>query len=319
MTINRRTAVRALGTALASAALAGRAAAEPEWTIEETPVDGALYDVAYADGNAYAVGQEGVVLERTGEGWQKVTDGGVSGDGRDLLCVDVTDDGDRLWFAGSSGAIGEYETATGSINDRGEPEDNTNNFLDIAATGEAGDANIYAADGSGGISYNFDNGQSGEWNSVGVGQGNGFPGIDFYDVRSGHVVNTNASVFETTDGSTYERIGVPDADNSLYGIDSDGSNDVWAVGGGGTVQRYTGRWERTNLGNLTLRDVDVEDGAGYTVGESGRVFEYTGTWEEDTTETEQNLRGLALGAPNVAVGDSGTVIVKDNPGGILPV
>ena len=99
MMVNRRTAIKAVGTAFASATLVGRAAAEAEWRTEKTPTDGALYDVAYAggdatnDGSAYAVGQDGVVLERTEEGWEKVTDGGVTGDGRDLLCADVTDDG----------------------------------------------------------------------------------------------------------------------------------------------------------------------------------------------------------------------------------
>ena len=321
MMVNRRTAIKAVGTAFASAALVGRAAAEAEWRTEKTPTDGTLHDVAYAggdaatDGSVYAVGQDGVVLERTEERWEKVTDGGVTGDGRDLLGADVTDDGDRLWFAGSSGAIGEYDVATGSLVDHSAPEDNTNNFMDIAVTGESGEANVYAADGSGGISYSFYNGKSGTWNSVGVGQGDGFPGIDFYDDRSGHVVNTNAGVFETDDGTTYERIGIPDTDNSLYGIDSDGSDDVWAGGGGGTVQRYTGAWRRTDLGNLALRDIEIEDESGYTVGESGRVFEYAGgSWNEDTTDTEQNLQGLVLGSPNVAVGASGTAIIKEVPG-----
>ena len=126
------------------------------------------------------------------------------------LGADVTDDGERLWFAGASGAIGEHDVTTGNINDRGEPEDNTGNFNDIAVTGESGEANVYVADDSGSISYSFNNGRSGTWDSVGVGQGDGFPAIDFYDERSGHVLNTNASVFETDDGTTYERIGIPD-------------------------------------------------------------------------------------------------------------
>ena len=320
MMINRRTAIKAAGTAFVSATLAGRAAAEAEWRTEETPTDGSLYDVAYAggdastDGNAYAVGQEGVILERTERGWEKVADGGVTGDGRNLLSVDVTDDGERLWFAGASGAIGEYDVATGNINDRGEPQDNTNNFKSIAVTGESGEANVYAADGSGSISYSFNNGRSGTYDSAAPGQGGGFPGIDFYDDRSGHVLNTNASVFETDDGTTYVRIGIPDTDNSLYGIDSDGSDDVWAVGGGGSVWRYNGAWRRTNIGNLSLRDIEIEDESGYTVGESGRVFEYAaGSWNEDTTDTGQNLKGLALGSPNVAVGASGIAIVNDVP------
>ncbi|PSQ43282.1 hypothetical protein BRD14_03345, partial [Halobacteriales archaeon SW_5_68_122] len=102
---------------------------------------------------------------------------------------------------------------------------------------------------------------------------------------------------------------------SLYGIDSDGSDDVWAVGGGGSVWRYNGAWRRTDIGNLTLRDIEIEDESGYTVGESGRVFEYAaGSWNEDTTDTGQNLKGLVLGSPNVAVGASGIAIVKEVPG-----
>ena len=124
MMVNRRAALKAVGTAFVSATLAGRAAAEAEWRTEKTPADGTLHDVVYAggdasnDGSAYAVGQDGVVLERTEQRWEKVTDGGVTGDGRDLYGADVTDDGERLWFAGASGAIGEYDVTTGNINDR---------------------------------------------------------------------------------------------------------------------------------------------------------------------------------------------------------
>jgi len=316
--ISRRSALRTVGTVLVSAAVAGRAAAEPEWTVEETPTENTLHDVVYTSDGAYAVGDDGLILERADEGWRKVTDGGVSGNGNNLRGAGVTDDGDRLWVVGASGAVGEFDPASGSLTNRSAPQDNTNNFLDIAVTGEAGDADVYVADASGIVSYSFENGQSETWESVQVGQGYALPGIDLYDARSGHTVNTNASAFETTDGSTYERTGVPDANDSLYGIDSDGSSDVWAVGGGGTVQRYTGRWERTDLGDATLRDIDIEDGSGYAVGNSGQVFEYTGTWEEETTETGQNLDGLALGSPHVAVGAGGTVVAKENPGGILP-
>ena len=107
-TASRRVALKTAG-ALCAAAAVPTAAATTEWTVEKAPTDGALYDVAYASDGAYAVGQDGIVLERTEKGWRKVTDGGVTGDGRDLLCADVTDDGDRLWFAGSSGAVGEYD------------------------------------------------------------------------------------------------------------------------------------------------------------------------------------------------------------------
>ena len=57
------------------------------------------------------------------------------------------------------------------------------------------------------------------------------------------------------------------------------------------------------------RDVEIGGGAGYAVSESGQVFEYgAGGWNEETTETGQNLRAVETGDPNVAVGDSSTVI-----------
>ncbi|RXK51850.1 hypothetical protein EAF64_04235 [Halorientalis pallida] len=62
----------------------------------------------------------------------------------------MTDDGERLWFVGSSGAIGEYDVATGSLTSRAAPMDVTNNFNDVAVTGEAGEANVYVAGGAGG-------------------------------------------------------------------------------------------------------------------------------------------------------------------------
>ena len=306
-TASRRAVLKTAGSLCAAAAVP-TATAATKWTVEKAPTDGALYDVAYASDGAYAVGQDGVVLERTEKGWRKVTDGGVTGDGRDLLCADVTDDGDRLWFAGASGAVGEYDVRTGGIDDHGSPQDNTNNFLDIAVTGQGGEANVYVADGSGIVSYSFENGQSGKWNSVQVGQGDALTGIDFYDAKSGHVVNTNGSAFDTTDGSSYDRIGVPDANESFYGLDSDGATDVRVAAGGGVVYRYDGEWSSTTIANATLRDIEVDGEDGYAVGESGRVFRYDGDWSEESTETGQNLRAVDRGSPNVAVGDSSTVI-----------
>ncbi|WP_254839131.1 hypothetical protein [Natronomonas marina] len=305
----RRTVLKTIGAVGAAAAAPAVSAMPAEWTVEETPTDGDLHDVAYTSEGAYAVGNNGVVLERTQEGWRKVTDGGVTGDGRDLYGADVTDDGDRLWFVGASGAVGEYNVRTGNINDHGSPQDNTNNFLDVAVTGQAGEANVYVADGSGIVSYSFENGESGEWNSVGVGQGYALAGIDFYDVTSGHVINTNGNVFATIDGTSFDKIGIADSNGSFYGVDSDGPQDVWVAASGGVVYRYDGAWTKTVLGDPTLRDIDVADGTGYAVGESGHVFEYAGgAWTEETTETGQNLRAVDQGDPNVSVGDSSTVI-----------
>jgi hypothetical protein len=182
-------------------------------------------------------------------------------------------------------------------------------LLDVAVTGEADDANVYVADASGIVSYSFENGESGEWNSVQVGQGYALAGIDFHGAKSGHIVNTNGNAFATDDGTAWDKIGVADSNGSFYGVDSDGPNDVWVAADGGVVFRYDGASTKTSLGDPSLRDIEVDGGLGYTVGESGRVFEYSGSaWNEETTETGQNLRAVATGDPAVAVGDSSTVI-----------
>ena len=95
----------------------------------------------------------------------------VSGDGRDRYGADVTDDGERVWFVSVSGVVGEYDPATGNIENRGEQPDDTENFLDVAATGDAGEANVYVATEAGSVNYSFENGRCGTGNSASVGPG----------------------------------------------------------------------------------------------------------------------------------------------------
>ncbi|PSP94286.1 hypothetical protein BRC84_04345 [Halobacteriales archaeon QS_1_68_44] len=69
------------------------------------------------------------------------------------------------------------------------------------------------------------------------------------------------------------------------------------------------RGDADGRGDLRHRRRDIEISDGYAAGESGQVFEHdVGNWNEETTETGRNLRAVETGGPNVAVGDSGTVI-----------
>jgi photosystem II stability/assembly factor-like uncharacterized protein len=58
--------------AMAVPATGVAAASEDGWTVAKTPVDSRLHDVAYTASSAYAVGDGGVVIERTDGGWEKV-------------------------------------------------------------------------------------------------------------------------------------------------------------------------------------------------------------------------------------------------------
>ena len=314
----RRTVLKGLGAAVATAAVPAaattRAAAAEEWTIAKTPVDTTLHDVVDTTADAHAVGGGGVVLRRTADEWETALDGGPTGNGNDLYGADVTDDGRRVWFAGASGAIGEYDVEADVLYDHSAPNDVTNNFNDVSVAGAAGDANVYVAGDSGSIYYSFENGATGTWDGVTPGSGSNINAVDVHDSRSGHAVDGNTTVFETTDGLTWEKRGVADADSDFYAVDSDGSDQVWIAGGNGTIyRRDDAAWVRSDAGDASLRDIEVGDDGemGIAVGSGGAVRTFTdGRWTVSESPTGANLKALLRGDPDIAVGAGGVVIER---------
>jgi hypothetical protein len=309
----RRSFLKGAGASIAAAAVpAGVASADHGWTVAKTPVDATLHDVAHTDTNAHAVGGGGVVLERASEGWQTVISGGPTGNGNNLYGASVTDDGERLWFVGASGAIGEYDVTTGNLVDRSAPNDHTSNFNGVAVTGPAGDADVYVADDSGAIHYSFENGESGTWEYATPGSGSALPAIEFHDTRAGHAIDTNGRVFATDDGVTWEAIGLEDADVTFYGLDSDAEDDVTVSGGNASVFEYDGsRWTPESLGEATLYDIETGGGDGYAVGSGGAVFERSGEdWSQNQTPSGQNLSAVAVGDTDITVGAGGLVMER---------
>lgn len=290
----------------------GIVAADEGWTVAKTPVDSTLYDVASTSTNAHAVGDGGVVIERTDAGWETVLRGGPTGNGNDLYGAAVSDDGERLWVVGASGAIGEYDVVTGNLVDRSAPNDHTSNFNDVAVTGPAGDADVYVADDSGAIHYSFDNGKEGTWEYEVPGSGAGLPAIEFYGTRAGHVIDTNGRVFATDDGVTWEAIGIEDADVTFYGLDSDAADDVRVSGGNASVFTYDGsQWVPESLGDADLVDIETAGGDGYAVGSGGVVFERSGNeWARNDTPTGENLNAVVTDGTDLVVGAGGLVLER---------
>jgi hypothetical protein len=306
---------RASTVLVALALVAPAAASGGTWAQRTVETDSDLHDVEATAEGLYAVGGSGVVAERTVQDgevvYATILQGGASGDGNDLYGSDVTDDGERLWFVGASGEVGEYDVVADSLDDHSGPDDTGDNFNDVAVTGEAGQADVYAATDSGLIFYSFENGAAGTWNYVTPGSGASMQAIDCHAERACHAVDTNGKVFATDDGETWDAIGIPDANVNFYGVDSDAPDDVWVAGGNGMVFHYDGaEWTPTDLGDADLQDVEVEDGVGYAVGAGGAVFHFDGDGHRDTTETEENLNALALAEPDAAVGASGTAIER---------
>jgi len=316
-TATRRTVLKSAGAAVTAAAIpagvqASTDSGASEWTVVESPTGNTLSDVEYTSAGAYAVGGGGVVIERTSKGWQKVLDGGPTGNGNNLYGADVTDDGERLWFVGSSGAIGEYDVESGVLVDHSAPMDATNNFNDVSVTGEAGSANVYVAGDSGKLYYSFENGETGSWDYITPASGSAINAVDFFDDRSGHIVDGNQTVLYTRDGVSWDRLGIANADYNFYGVDSDGFDDVWVSGGGGSIYRWNGsQWRRADTGDASLRDIEVEDGDGLTVGGGGAVFDRDNRrWDAEQTPTGANLNAVVRGDIDIAVGAGGALIER---------
>jgi len=302
-----------------SAAVAGLAtvptigAADRVWLNAETPVGVTLYDVESTTAGAYAIGGSGYVLEHGDGTWRIAASGGPTGNGNNLYGSDVTDDGDRLWFVGSSGAIGEYDVGIRDLTDHSAPNDVTNNFNDVAVTGEAGSANVYVAGDSGKIYYSFENGETGTWDAVTPGSGSNINALDFFGPRSGYAVDGNKTVFVTDDGSTWETVGIADANHNFYGVDADATDDLTVVGGGGTAYHWNGsQWRREDTGDASLRDVELSGERGLAVGGGGGVFRRDADgWAQEATPAGSNLKAVVdADDTEIAVGAGGTVLER---------
>lgn len=285
-------------------------ACKTSWTDVATNASGNLHALADTASGLFAVGDGGDVLERGTSEWFLVDQNGPDGTDPVLLGADATDDGERLWIAGDNGAVGEYDPAADAMNDHtGLDNSYTGKLNDVAATGDADAANVYAVDANGHVQYSFDDGQTWQESSQ-LDSGNSLVAVDFHAPEAGHLVNANHKVYETTDGESWTEIGISTT-VGLNGIDSDGPDDVWVAGDSGEVFHYDGSaWSSTTVGSADLHDVEVEDGDGYAVAGNGDIYHYDGSGWSNPATASNGLNAVDLGFPRAAVGASDTVLER---------
>ena len=297
-----------------------------DWTVVETPTQRTLHDVADTTTGAFVVGSNGLVLERGDDGWSVVTDAGPTGNGNNLSAAATTTDGRRLWMAGASGVVGEYDPEADALTSRSAPDGVTNTFTDVAVTGAAGDATVYLADSSGQIHRSEENGREGTWTHTTPGSGAEIAAISMVGA-AGVVVDQNGSLFETTDGETWTSVDAPAFDETLHDVELRASGTVVLAGAAGTVAIGAGgEWEQESAANDALYDVEVGDcGCVHAVGASGTVLHRRGhgtpplrtlarafDWWTRASPTGESLNAIALADPHVAVGASGTVLEREH-------
>ena len=310
-----------------------------EWEIAETPTDADLYAVVQTVDGPHAVGENGVVLARRtdrhrsggangddfegdvdshtaddGDGWQVVVEAGPGARRNTLTDAAVTADGERVWFAGSSGALGAYDVAADRKYDYSAPMEKTSTWEAIAVAGRRDAERLRVANGSGEVlTVATDDRGCPEWGEVAEpGSGSSITGLAS-DGRRFFVVDTNGGTFEV-DETDRTDIGARNPEVDFFDVTAtDGT--VRVAGDGGLVyrcDRVCGNWTPCRVGESALHALDDAGDATVAVGEGGRVYRRTPTtgWRADRTPVEENLWGVALGASDVAVGESGVVIER---------
>ncbi|SEW15041.1 WD40/YVTN/BNR-like repeat-containing protein [Natrinema salifodinae] len=313
------------------------------WHPVDTPTEATLRDVSVTKTGPYAVGDGGVVIAadrgggRTvgGDGsddWTVVLADGPGAAGSDLRGVDATADGEVVWVAGDSGAVGRIETETGRHTDYTAPDDITDNWLGVAVGGPSGDETVLLINGSGAVCRGrYRDGEPSWDDPVKPGSGSSLSGVALADASVGYCCDTNDGVFETTDGGdSFARVGIDGADGTLSGVATAGRSDCLVSADDGVVHRYDGStWtpERVSdgaLSGLARRTGDDGDGGdrdGETIacGAGGEIYERRGAtaWERVDADAPGSLLAVSLapeGSLAVAVGEDGTAVERRGGG-----
>ncbi|MFC7166206.1 hypothetical protein [Halospeciosus flavus] len=333
----RRTFLKAAGGVAATAAGGAAvvqttsAATASSWSEVSSPVSKTLYGVSDTVNGHVAVGKAGNILHRRNGSWQLVYNSGPATRSNSMRTCAVTDDGKRVWFAGSSGAMGTYDVNTGVKTNYSYPKEKTSTWEAITVTGNANSETVYVANGSGEIlKGSMDSDGCMQWGNVmKPGSGSNIPAIDFREanVKVGHACDTSGNAFETKDaGGTWSDIGVPNAQVAFYDLISfatgDGTKHVYITAGGGKVYRLDcdcNRWTPIDLGNADLRSIDRKDtGDKFVVGSGGTAYHKapSSDWEPVKMPVSDTLNEMSYGAhfgndtPDVVVGNNGTILER---------
>jgi photosystem II stability/assembly factor-like uncharacterized protein len=287
-----------------------------DWSEVASPTGKALNAATGSADGPFAVGGSGRVLARRSTGWEVVVKYGPTGQGNTLKAAGSSDDGQNVWFAGGSGAIGKYDVADERLTDYSAPNGKTSTWEAMGVAGSAGSETVYLVNGSGEVLVGTNDGGTMTWGTaVKPGGGSSAKGLDLIDASTGYVVDTNAKVYQTTDGGdTWSTIGVEGGTVGFYGVSAVSTDLISVAGGDGSLQRYNGAvWTKRAVADAALYGIDRTETAGAAVGSSGMAYGLTEEgWKEATTPTGNTLNDVVLGdgGPDVAVGSSGTILER---------
>ncbi|GGL63835.1 WD40/YVTN/BNR-like repeat-containing protein [Halocalculus aciditolerans] len=297
----------------------GPHADEPEWKLLDVPFDNDLMEICQTTVGAYAIGDGGVLAgNRNKEGWKIVLDDGPNARDNQLRAMDVTDDGKRLWFLGSSGAIGCYDVETRRKYDYSYPKEMTSTWEGITVSGPAGREKGLAANGSGEVMPFTIDGFDVDWGvaekPVG-GKASKIAALASTEEGIGFAIDTSGQAYKTTESDGWKDIGIVNAQVKFYDVYAGGHGKVYVSAGDGRLYRYDNsynQWTPISVGNAALHSFDMYDGDMVVLGGGGLFYQrqFGGQrWRKIHTPTKKTLYDVRLGKPyDVAVGKGGTVL-----------
>ncbi|ELZ22130.1 WD40/YVTN/BNR-like repeat-containing protein [Natrinema limicola] len=301
---------------------------EPEragtWTLVDAPTEATLRDVCVTAADAvYAVGEDGLALagaalDGTDHEWSIALEDGPAAAGEDLHGVDATVDGEAVWVAGDSGAVGRLEAATGRHTDYTAPAGITDNWLGVAVGGSNSDETVLLINGSGAVLRGRYRDGDLSWDDpVTPGSGSSLSGVALADASVGYCCDTNDGVFETTDGGhSFSRVGPVGASGTLENLATLGRGDCFVSTDDGVVHRYDGlMWTPERVGDEAICGLTRREGETIACDSVGAIHERTpmAEWERADTVAPEPLLAVSVDATGdraVAVGENGTVIER---------
>lgn len=308
-----------------------------DWRSIESPVDVRFAAVAETVTGPCIVGPDGVVVGRTDGGLSVAVSDGPAAAANTLLDVAVTAEAERIWVAGSSGAVGAYDVTTGRKYDYSAPGEKTSTWEAVAVSGVADDERLLLANGSGEVLPVVldDRGCPHFGDVTEPGSGSSITALDF-GTDCAYAVDTRGGVYArpateadwpapTDDGLRADGAGARAASEPETGDDRlpDGATgDTDGAAGGSELTDSDGRdgpadgtWEWIGIENaqVDFRDVAADGDSLFVAADDGLVYRYDRACRNWTpiSVADGSLRGIdVVGDTVVAVGEGGTVVSR---------
>jgi hypothetical protein len=292
---------------------------EPEWrTVDDVPFEKTLFAVVSTAAGPFAIGDGGTMLADRGGGWEVIFDSGPHTRDNQLRALAVTDDGQRVWFSGSSGALGCYDVKSRRKFDYSMPKEMTSTWEAVTVAGPRGKEKALASNGSGEVLPFTLDGFDVDWGvaSKPAGAGSTMAALGASPDGIGYAVDTSGNVFKTTADDGWERIGIRNAQVKFYDIYAGEKGRVYVAAGDGRIYRYDDSYKNwTPIGvtdTASLRAFSAYEDELVVLGNGGEIYERIegDRWEAVHTPTQEDLFDVALGDPDVAVGADATVLER---------